>query len=417
MHGTQSLQRDLLEGGRELPSCVVDEDVRRPEPLVDGVEERLDLVRLPDVTGHREHVAAGGLQLGSRVLERLRPPAADRDARPGPGELAGRRPADARAPAGHDRDPTGVGVVAERGSELLYHARPSMKEMRVRRRRWGRTRRPGPRRSIGFGPGAPPPSRARLVTTDLGPDAPAADPPFPGRHVRRSRSRSVREAVERVRLRPRRGGRSRRDPRRRDSAARSSPGTRGGRWWLWSSPLAIPSVVDGAVLVDGGIGTLRETMDWATAKERLAPPHLAGMPVDEFRLMIRTFLGEAVEVTPEIEEIVLSVMHVDRRGRIRPRLSRANHFRILRAIWLHDPDAALARLSVPTLAVLARGGGDPEWDERKRRAAERAGGIGRARPDLLDGGDPRPAAAASGRARRAHRTFRPTARTMTSWPG
>jgi pimeloyl-ACP methyl ester carboxylesterase len=136
------------------------------------------------------------------------------------------------------------------------------------------------------------------------------------------------------------------------------------------------SAVGGAVLVDGGMGTLRETMDWATAKQRLAPPHLAGMPVGEFRRRIRSFLGDAVEVTPEIEEIVVSVMHVDPSGRIRPRLSRANHFRILRAIWLQDPDDALARLSVPTLAVLARGGGDPDWDERKRRAAKRATGSG-----------------------------------------
>jgi pimeloyl-ACP methyl ester carboxylesterase len=133
-----------------------------------------------------------------------------------------------------------------------------------------------------------------------------------------------------------------------------------------------PRLIEGAVLVDGGIGTLRGEMDWATAKQRLAPPHLAGMPVEEFRRMIRTFLGEAVEVTPQIEEIVVSVMNVDRNGRIKPRLSRANHIRILRAIWLHDPDATLARLSVPTLAILARGGGDPEWDERKRRSAERA---------------------------------------------
>jgi pimeloyl-ACP methyl ester carboxylesterase len=137
-----------------------------------------------------------------------------------------------------------------------------------------------------------------------------------------------------------------------------------------------PRAVGGAVLVDGGISALHETMDWATAKERLAPPHLAGMPMEEFRRMIRTFLGGAVEVTPQIEEIVLSVMHVDRRGRIRPRLSRANHLRILRVIWLQDPDAELARLSVPTLAVLARGGGDPEWDERKGRAAKRVARSG-----------------------------------------
>ena len=135
-----------------------------------------------------------------------------------------------------------------------------------------------------------------------------------------------------------------------------------------------PRAIGGAVLVDGGISALREGRDWATVKRELAPPHLAGIPVDEFRRMMRTFLGDAVEITPQIEEIILSVMHVDRRGRIRPRLSRANHLRILRAIWLQDPDAELARLSVPTLAVLARGGGDPEWDERKRRAAERVVG-------------------------------------------
>jgi pimeloyl-ACP methyl ester carboxylesterase len=146
----------------------------------------------------------------------------------------------------------------------------------------------------------------------------------------------------------------------------------------WGATVALelaarhPRGVGGAVLVDGGIGTLRGTMDWADVKEQLAPPHLAGMQVAEFRRMIRTFLGDAVEITPQIEEIVLSVMHVDRRGRIKPRLSRANHFRILRGIWLHDPDATLTRLSVPTLAILARGGGDPEWDERKRLSAERA---------------------------------------------
>jgi pimeloyl-ACP methyl ester carboxylesterase len=146
----------------------------------------------------------------------------------------------------------------------------------------------------------------------------------------------------------------------------------------WGASVALevaarhPRSLRGTVLVDGGLGALRDAMDWATVKDVLAPPRLAGMPVEEFRGMIRTFLGGAVEVTPEIEGIVVSVMHVDRRGRIRPRLSRANHLRILRAIWLHDLDAALARLSVPTLAVLARGAGDPDWDARKRRAAERA---------------------------------------------
>jgi pimeloyl-ACP methyl ester carboxylesterase len=130
-----------------------------------------------------------------------------------------------------------------------------------------------------------------------------------------------------------------------------------------------PGSVSRAVLIDGGIGSLHDSMDWPTAKERLAPPRLAGLHVDELRAMMRGFLGDALEVTPAVEDIVLSVMHVGRDGRIRPRLSRANHLRILRAIWLHDPGALAQRLSIPTLAVLAHGGDDPEWDARKRRAA------------------------------------------------
>jgi pimeloyl-ACP methyl ester carboxylesterase len=150
----------------------------------------------------------------------------------------------------------------------------------------------------------------------------------------------------------------------------------------WGATVALhlaadhPGWVSRAVLVDGGIGSLRGSMDWATAKERLAPPPLAGLHVDEFRGMIGTFLSGALEVTPDIERIVLSVMRVDRGGRIRPHLSRANHFRILRSIWLDDPEPLFRRLTVPTLAVLSHGAGDPEWDRRKRRAARKVGATG-----------------------------------------
>ena len=86
-----------------------------------------------------------------------------------------------------------------------------------------------------------------------------------------------------------------------------------------------------------------------------APPRLAGMPVDEFRGSIRMFLGDEVEITPDI---ALSLMRIDRHGRIRPHLSRANHFRILRAMLRH-PDEALARLSVrwPSSRMEGRGRG------------------------------------------------------------
>lgn len=137
-----------------------------------------------------------------------------------------------------------------------------------------------------------------------------------------------------------------------------------------------PSSAAGLVLVDGGVGNLSGEMTWAQVREQLAPPPLAGMPVEEFRRLIPVFLGDAVAPTPQLEEIVLAVMHVDRHGQIRPRLSRANHLRILRQIWEQDHLARHGELRVPALAIVAHGGGDPDWDEAKRAAARRLRAAG-----------------------------------------
>ena len=132
-----------------------------------------------------------------------------------------------------------------------------------------------------------------------------------------------------------------------------------------------PRSVSGAVLVDGGFTSLGASMDWRTAKAQLAPPTIAGMRLDEFREGIRR--RSPVPVTPELEELFLSLMHVDAEGRIRPRLSRSNHFRILRAIWEQDPVSLARMLRVPVLVIAARST-DPEsrtFLDLKRRAAAR----------------------------------------------
>jgi pimeloyl-ACP methyl ester carboxylesterase len=132
-----------------------------------------------------------------------------------------------------------------------------------------------------------------------------------------------------------------------------------------------PRSVSGAALVDGGFSSLGESMDWPTAKAQLAPPTLAGIHLDEFREGIRRW--SPVPVTPEVEELFLSLMHVDGAGRIRPRLSRSNHFRILRAIWEQDPVSLARKLRVPVLVIAARSA-DPEsrsFVEMKRHAAVR----------------------------------------------
>ena len=129
--------------------------------------------------------------------------------------------------------------------------------------------------------------------------------------------------------------------------------------------------ISGAVLVDGGVQHMRSELDWPATKAALAPPHLTGMPLDEFRGLMRTFLGEAVEVTPDLEAQVLSVMRVRPDGTITPRLARSNHFRILHAIWEQDPYELWRRVHLPTLAIVARDRADTQRHDRMHRAVAR----------------------------------------------
>jgi pimeloyl-ACP methyl ester carboxylesterase len=141
-----------------------------------------------------------------------------------------------------------------------------------------------------------------------------------------------------------------------------------------------PRLVSGVVLVDGGFLNLRDRMDWRTTKERLAPPDLKGTPLHEFLEMVRYFLHAQVEITPEVEAVFLSLMRVDRDGNIHPRLSRANHLRILRALWEQDALDLLRRVRVPTLVLAVRSApdaaGSAGFMEEKERAAELVRAIG-----------------------------------------
>src|SRR5687768_2238425 len=115
-----------------------------------------------------------------------------------------------------------------------------------------------------------------------------------------------------------------------------------------------PHVVSCAVLIDGGFINLRDRFDWPTAREVLAPPPIAGTPVHTFLRGIRRHLGGAMEVTPQVEAVILSLVRVDRDGRVHPRLSRTNHLRILRALWGQDTLGLLRRVRVPTLVLAVR---------------------------------------------------------------
>ena len=150
----------------------------------------------------------------------------------------------------------------------------------------------------------------------------------------------------------------------------------------WGADVALalaadrPRAVSGVVLVDGGVFRMRNSFaTWEEAKRQLAPPLLAGTPLEAFRASLTRW--SPVPLTPEVEAIFLSIMRVDGRGRIHPRLSRPNHFRILRAIWDQDAVTLHARLSVPTLAILAHGSADgAAFDAAKHEAVERLKAAG-----------------------------------------
>jgi pimeloyl-ACP methyl ester carboxylesterase len=133
-----------------------------------------------------------------------------------------------------------------------------------------------------------------------------------------------------------------------------------------------PGLVAGAVLVDGGFVSLRDRMDWRTTRERLAPPPISGMPLALFRSGFRSLVGDSLEVTPEIEAVFLSLMRVDARDRIHPRLSRSNHLRILRALWEQDAPGLLRRVTVPTLVLAVRSSSGSAEEASFIRAKEEA---------------------------------------------
>ncbi len=124
-----------------------------------------------------------------------------------------------------------------------------------------------------------------------------------------------------------------------------------------------PERTAGAILLDGGFIDLQgdHQMTWEKTKERLAPPPLAGTPVDDFRERIRGFSGRMW--SPQVEEIVLSNFEILPDGTIRPRLSFDRHMQILRAMWEQRPPELYPRVRVPVLLLPAE---QEPRDDRER---------------------------------------------------
>jgi len=133
----------------------------------------------------------------------------------------------------------------------------------------------------------------------------------------------------------------------------------------------------GAVLIDGGIVDMqaRPGATWDDTAARLAPPDLTHLRLDDLvGYMGQGPLGHLDAAFRR--RFFHSLMEEQPDGTVRPRLSRARHMAILRAMWDERPGLLLAQVTCPLLVVVAEPPGvdaaDP-WQVTRRQSLARLG--------------------------------------------
>ncbi len=130
-----------------------------------------------------------------------------------------------------------------------------------------------------------------------------------------------------------------------------------------------PEMARGIVLVDGGLADLRNGFSsWDACWERLAPPHLVGLPLSDMEGYFRMNHSDWPE---EGREGSLANFEVRSDATVAPWLTRERHKAILRAMWDQRTFELWPALRVPALIVPVDGG-DTEWTSSKRTGAEAA---------------------------------------------
>ncbi len=115
-----------------------------------------------------------------------------------------------------------------------------------------------------------------------------------------------------------------------------------------------PGSMKGMVWVDGGmINSLARYSSVEDAKLEMAPPDFTGVRADGFLERVRS-RRPGHGMTPEVADIVLANFEVLEDQTLRARLSRANHLRIIEALWDHRPAELYGQVQCPVLIMPAR---------------------------------------------------------------
>lgn len=121
---------------------------------------------------------------------------------------------------------------------------------------------------------------------------------------------------------------------------------------LWMAAMR-PEKVRGIVMVDGGLVDMGKQASWEQTLERLAPPKLDGMALDDFRKLLVDHAPQGL-VTPAAEAAILANFEIDPEDKIHPRLPRPFHERILRSMWEQRVHDLYEKVSCPALLLPVR---------------------------------------------------------------
>ncbi len=130
-----------------------------------------------------------------------------------------------------------------------------------------------------------------------------------------------------------------------------------------------PERVSMIACVDGGFIDLATRFpDWDDAATALAPPRLAGTPLDRIRGWLDSSAGDWPESG---RQGTLANFEVRDDGTIAPWLTFERHLLVLRGLWEHQPSTRYPQISVPALLIVADTG-DVSWTHSKEEAVEAA---------------------------------------------
>ena len=138
--------------------------------------------------------------------------------------------------------------------------------------------------------------------------------------------------------------------------------------------VARPESLQGIVFVDGGTidaSARYDTLDDALVQ--MAPPDFSGVTPAQFMERVKSS-GQWARLIEQhgkpAEDVILANFELLDDGTLRSKLSRANHLRIIEALWDHHPRELYEKVPCPVLMMPARQRENPDAYERTLARSE-----------------------------------------------